>query len=79
MSVIVVQAEAADEMLALGAPERARVPIERIQRIGREGLVEMRRLLGVLRTTSSPALAPLPGISRTSTARRRGPRHGPAG
>jgi signal transduction histidine kinase len=62
MSVIVVQAEAADEMLALGAPERARVPIERIQRIGREGLVEMRRLLGVLRHDTSPAFAPLPGI-----------------
>ena len=62
MSVIVVQAEAADEMLTLGAPERARVPIERIQRIGREGLVEMRRLLGVLRHDTSPAFAPLPGI-----------------
>jgi signal transduction histidine kinase len=62
VSVMVVQAEAADEMLTLGAPERARVPIERIQRIGREGLVEMRRLLGVLRHDTSPAFAPLPGI-----------------
>jgi signal transduction histidine kinase len=62
MSVIVVQAEAADEMLTLGTPERARVPIERIQRIGREGLVEMRRMLGVLRHDTSPAFAPLPGI-----------------
>ena len=62
MSVIVVQAEAADEILDRD-PERARLAIERVQRIGREGLGEMRRLLGVLRQDASPALAPLPGVS----------------
>src|SRR3954471_6111029 len=63
MSVIVVQAEAAEEVLGPGS-ERARVPLQRIQRLGREGLAEMRRLLGVLGRTSdrssrhNPAWAP---------------------
>ena len=62
MSVMVIQAEAAEEMLA-GDPERARIPIERVQRVGREGLAEMRRLLGVLRQDESPVLAPQPGVA----------------
>src|SRR4029453_1537124 len=61
MSVIVVQAEAAEEVLGPGS-ERARVPLQRIQRLGREGLAEMRRLLGVLRQDSGPDLAPQPGL-----------------
>ena len=63
MSVIVIQAEAAEEMLA-GDPERARLPVQRIQRVGRESLAEMRRLLGVLRSGESPSTAPQPGLSR---------------
>jgi len=63
MSVMVVQAEAAEEMLGLD-PERARVPVQEIQRVGREGLAEMRRLLGVLRRGESPASAPQPGLAR---------------
>lgn len=63
ISVMVVQAEAAEEMLRLD-PERARVPVQQIQRVGREGLAEMRRLLGVLRRDESPASAPQPGLAR---------------
>ena len=48
MSVMVMQAEAADEILDRD-PARARLAIERVQRVGREALAEMRRLLGVLR------------------------------
>ena len=62
MSVMVMQAEAADELLDRD-PARARIAIERVQRVGREGLGEMRRLLGVLRRDESPALAPQPGVS----------------
>jgi signal transduction histidine kinase len=56
-----VQAEAAEEVLG-SESERARVPLQRIQRLGREGLTEMRRLLGVLRQDSGPELAPQPGL-----------------
>lgn len=62
MSVMVVQAEAAEEMLGRD-PERARAPVQRIQRVGRDGLAEMRRLLGVLRRDESPAMAPQPGLA----------------
>lgn len=63
MSVMVVQAEAAEEMLSVD-PERARTPVQRIQSVGRDGLAEMRRLLAVLRTGESPATAPQPGIAQ---------------
>jgi signal transduction histidine kinase len=43
--------------------ERARQPLRRIQTLGRDGLVEMRRLLGVLRQDAEPALAPQPGLA----------------
>ncbi len=69
MSVMVVQAEAAEEMLSL-EPERARMPIQRIQGVGREGLAEMRRLLGVLRRDESPATAPQPGLDRLGALAR---------
>jgi signal transduction histidine kinase len=62
ISVMVVQAEAAEEMLSRD-PERARLPIQRIQSVGRSGLDEMRRLLGVLRRDESAALAPQPSLS----------------
>jgi signal transduction histidine kinase len=61
MTVIVIQAEAADEILARD-PDGARLALHRIQATGREGLAEMRRLLGVLRQDERPALGPQPGI-----------------
>jgi len=63
MSVMVVQAEAAEEMLSV-EPEKARAPVQRIQSVGRDGLAEMRRLLAVLRTGESPGKAPQPGIAQ---------------
>jgi len=48
LAVVVVQAEAAEEALAL-RPEVAAESMRSIQRTGREALVEVRRLVGVLR------------------------------
>jgi signal transduction histidine kinase len=61
LSVVVVQAAGAR---AIGAGDQ--VTLEKIERSGRESLVEMRRLLGVLRR-ERPAdsdLAPQPGIAQ---------------
>jgi signal transduction histidine kinase len=58
LSVVVVQAAGAR---AQGGPESA--TLEKIERSGRESLVEMRRLLGVLRADDADAtLVPQPGI-----------------
>jgi signal transduction histidine kinase len=62
VSVMVVQAEAAEEMLDRD-PSRARLPMQRIQRAGREALVDLRRTLGILREPAASTLAPQPGIS----------------
>ena len=64
VSVMVVQAEAADEMLNRHDPERARAPVWKIQETGRAALTDMRRMLGLLRDAESrPALTPQPGIA----------------
>jgi signal transduction histidine kinase len=64
VSVMVVQAEAADEMLDRADPERARAPVRRIQETGRAALTDMRRLLGIMREDDSrPTFAPQPGIA----------------
>ena len=63
VSVMVVQAEAADEMLDRQRSDRARIPISKIQDTGRSALTDMRRMLGVLREADSPLLAPQPGIA----------------
>jgi signal transduction histidine kinase len=64
VSVMVVQAEAADEMLERDKPERARTPIRTIEQTGRAALTDMRRLLGLLRDGDvQPALGPQPGIA----------------
>jgi signal transduction histidine kinase len=59
LSLMVVQAEAAEEMLAR-SPEAAAEPLHRVQRTGREALGEMRRLLGVLRTADSAPTSTVP-------------------
>jgi signal transduction histidine kinase len=64
LSVVVVQAAGAR---ALGDQHRSTPDtLEKIERSGREALVEMRRLLGVLRDDGStvPALGPHPGIAQ---------------
>jgi signal transduction histidine kinase len=64
LSVMVVQAEAAEAMLDAD-PERARRPLAAVQDTGRAALTELRRMLGVLREMADegPALAPQPGLS----------------
>jgi signal transduction histidine kinase len=65
LSLMVVQAEAAEEMLAR-SPEAAVQPLHRVQETGRQSLAEMRRLLGVLRTADGgpPSTAPQPSLER---------------
>ncbi|MGN6781791.1 MAG: sensor histidine kinase [Marmoricola sp.] len=65
MSVMVVQAEAAEELLDR-SPGRARGPVQAVQRTGREALTELRTLLGAMREDETPDLAPQPGIGQLS-------------
>lgn len=62
VSVIVVQAGAAEQVLAAGADD-PREALRSIQTTGRQALRELRRLLGVLRTEDvAPTLGPQPGL-----------------
>jgi signal transduction histidine kinase len=62
VSVMVIQAGAAEQVLDT-EPTRARDPLVSIRDSGRKALVELRRLLHVLRVDDSqPALAPQPGL-----------------
>jgi signal transduction histidine kinase len=60
ISVIAVQAEAAQEVLAAN-PERAEAAMSTVAETARAALGELRRALGVLRT--EPELAPQPGLT----------------
>jgi signal transduction histidine kinase len=64
LSVMVVQAEAAEAMLD-DDPERARRPLAAVQQTGRGALGELRRMLGLLRERADegPSLAPQPGLA----------------
>jgi signal transduction histidine kinase len=64
LSLMVVQAEAAEELLNR-SPDDARDRLHRVQDTGRQSLGEMRRLLGVLRAAGPdvPATAPQPSLS----------------
>lgn len=57
VSTIVLQAEAADEIFERD-PQRARHTLRTIQQGGRQGLVELRRLLGVLRDQGPSGTTP---------------------
>src|SRR5919204_6887335 len=64
VSVMVLQAGAAEQVL-MGSPERARESLVTIQDTGREAIVELRRMLGVLRDPVADAsLAPPPSVAR---------------
>jgi signal transduction histidine kinase len=64
VSMIVVQAGAATRILEGDQPEVS-AALDAIETTGRETVDEMRRLLGVLRTTDdAQALAPQPGLAR---------------
>jgi signal transduction histidine kinase len=63
VSVMVVQADGAGYALR-SDPATAETALKAISSTGRQALTEMRRLLGVLRTTGDQAgLAPVPGLS----------------
>jgi len=62
VSIIAVQAEAGEALLP-DDPERASEAFRSIQAASRQSLVELRRLLGLLRDDGAPAaLAPQPGL-----------------
>jgi signal transduction histidine kinase len=64
VSVMVLQAGAAEQVLA-SSPERARESLVTIQDTGREAIVELRRMLGLLRDpVADAALAPQPSVDR---------------
>jgi signal transduction histidine kinase len=64
VSVMVLQAGAAEQVLA-ASPDRARESLVTIQDTGREAIVELRRMLGLLRDpVAGAALAPQPGVGR---------------
>ena len=64
VSVMVVQAGAADEMLERNKPDQARAPVRTIEETGRMALSDMRRMLGMLRDVDGrPTLNPQPGIA----------------
>lgn len=64
LSVMVLQAEAAEEILP-GDPAAVVAPLHRIQETGRQSLGEMRRLLGVLRATEAgEPTEPQPSLAR---------------
>jgi len=61
LGVMVIQAEAAEEMLDRD-PQLAQRPMQRVQTTGREALAEIRQLLTVLRGQDPASTAPLPGL-----------------
>jgi signal transduction histidine kinase len=64
VSVMVVQAGAAEQVLGAD-PERAREPLRNIQATGRQTVVELRRLLGILRHGDHElATAPQPSLGQ---------------
>jgi signal transduction histidine kinase len=68
VSMMVVQAEAGPVVVA-SDPARAAGAFDSIAGTGRQALVEMRRLLGVLRSDgeAAPSLAPQPGLAQVPT------------
>ena len=70
MSVIAVQAAAAQEIVH-SDPDKAAEVMGRIENVGRQSLNEMRRMLGVLRSTPDdvgPSLQPQPSLGDVSAA-----------
>lgn len=67
VSVMVVQAAAAEQVLATD-PDAARTSLGAIQQVGREARLELRRMLGLIRTgevaDGSMAYAPVPGLGQ---------------
>jgi signal transduction histidine kinase len=68
LNLIVIQSGGAQRVLA-SEPERARESLVSIESTGREALVEMERMLGILRGTDEAGeeLAPQPGLSQVGS------------
>ncbi len=67
VSVMVLQAGAAEQVV-MDAPERARASLLAIQDVGRDAVVELRRMLTLLRSEDDSApLAPRPGVAGLET------------
>jgi len=66
VSVMVIQAGAAEQMLDVD-PERARQPLVTIQDSGRQAVLELRRLLGILRAGEEASLSPQPSLRHLDT------------
>jgi signal transduction histidine kinase len=67
VSVMVLQAGAAEQVV-MDRPERARASLSAIQDVGRDAVVELRRLLTLLRSDDDNApLAPHPGVAGLDT------------
>ena len=67
VSAMVVQAGVVRPALAASAPQRADTALATIEESGRDALVEMRRLLGVLRRDDAPAqLEPQPSLDQAT-------------
>jgi Signal transduction histidine kinase len=62
VSVMVVQAAAANDVFER-QPERAREALRSIEESGRSALTELRRLLGIVRTSERGRLDPQPGLA----------------
>ncbi|HEX2785667.1 MAG TPA: histidine kinase [Ilumatobacteraceae bacterium] len=67
ITVMVLQAAAAETVLAMAGDERAVDALRVVQHTGRQALVDMKHLLGILRSTgeatsSAPTLAPTPSL-----------------
>jgi signal transduction histidine kinase len=63
ISVMVVQADGAAYTVEAD-PKRARLAMDAIGTTGRQALMEMRRMLGVLRDSGGAVLAPQPGVAQ---------------
>ena len=63
LSVMIVQAQAAERVLE-GEETSARDALASIDSTGRQAMVEMRRLVGMLRDDGEPSLAPRPGLGQ---------------
>ena len=63
LSVMIVQAQAAERVLE-GEEASARDALASIDSTGRQAMVEMRRLVGLLRDDDQPSLAPRPGLAQ---------------
>ena len=65
LTVMIVQAQAAEAHLASarGDPERAAEAVSAVQHVGRDALLQTRRLVGALADDGAPALSPSPGLA----------------